>query len=67
MTRMQPVNLAAIMRPYAGNWVAIKHGRVVEAAETPYMLSMRLRDREIHDATIIRSPRLGEAELVGLG
>lgn len=67
MARLQPVNLAAVIRPYAGNWVAVKQGRVVEAAETPYALSLRLRQRGIRDATIIRSPRREEAELVGLG
>jgi uncharacterized protein DUF5678 len=65
--KMQPVPLADAIREYPGLWVAVKGGAVVETAETPGLLSMRLHEREITDATIIRSPRLDEAELVGLG
>lgn len=65
--KMQPVPLADVIREYPGLWVAVKGGAVVETAETPGLLSMRLHEREITDATVIRSPHLDEAELVGLG
>jgi len=39
----------------------------VELAETAGLLAMRLRERNICDATIVRAPALGEPELVGLG
>ena len=58
---------ADVIRPSAGLWVAVKHGEVVETAESPGLLSMRLHDRVIMDATILRSPRLDEPEPVGLG
>ncbi len=64
---MQAVQLANAIREYAGLWVAVRNGEVVETAESPGLLSMRLHDREISDATIVRSPRLDEPELVGLG
>jgi hypothetical protein len=64
---MQAVQLANAIREYAGLWVAVRNGEVVETAESPGLLSMRLHDREITDATIVRSPRLDEPELVGLG
>ena len=65
--KLEAVQLADAIREYAGLWVAVKNGQVVEAAESPGLLSMRLSEREITDATILRSPRLGEPELVGLG
>lgn len=65
--KMEPIPLADAVRRYAGLWVAVKHGEVVEAAESPGLLSLRLRERNISDATIVRSPALTEAELVGLG
>lgn len=65
--KLRAVQLADAIRDYAGLWVAVKNGQVVETAETPGLLSMRLFEREITDATILRSPRLDEPELVGLG
>ena len=65
--KLEAVHLADAIRDYAGLWVAVKKGEVVETAETPGLLSMRLHDREITDATVVRSPRLDEPELVGLG
>lgn len=64
---MQPLPLADVIRHYAGLWVAVKRGEVVETAETPGLLSLRLHERQITDATVIRSPLLDEPELVGLG
>ncbi len=65
--KMQPLQLADVIRNYPGLWVAVKHGEVVETAESPGLLSMRLQERQITDATVIRSPRLDEPELLGLG
>ncbi|MDP9401933.1 MAG: hypothetical protein M3P85_01060 [Actinomycetota bacterium] len=67
MAKVKPVDLAGAIRPFAGLWVAVKERQVVEAAETPGLLSKRLSERQIRDATIVRSPRLDEPELVGLG
>lgn len=67
VTKPKPIDLADVLRPYGGLWVAVLRGEVVDAAETPGLLSKRLHDREIRDATIVRSPRRDEAELVGLG
>lgn len=65
--KLRAVQLADTIREYAGSWVAVKNGQVVETAQSPGLLSMRLHERQITDATILRSPRLGEPELVGLG
>ena len=56
-----------IQREYAGNWVAVRDGKVVEAWENPYGLVQRLRERMIDDATIVRCPAASEPQLVGLG
>jgi len=62
-----PVPLADLLREHPGQWVAVKRGEVVEAAESPGLLVQRLHDREIRDATIVRAPFLNEPDLVGLG
>lgn len=62
-----PVPLADLLRQHPGQWVAVKRGEVVEAAESPGLLVQRLHDREIRDATIVRAPFLNEPDLVGLG
>lgn len=56
-----------IQREFAGNWVAVRDGEVVEAWENPYGLVQRLRERMIDDATIVRCPAASEPQLVGLG
>jgi len=65
--KARSVPLADIIRPYAGLWVAVKNLQVVETAETAGLLSMRLAERQITDATIVRSPRVDEIGMVGLG
>jgi uncharacterized protein DUF5678 len=60
-------SLAVIQRQYAGSWIALKDGRVVEARRSPYELMMILRERDIRDVTVIRAPAEHEVELVGLG
>ncbi len=52
---------------FAGLWVALKDGEVVEARPTPYELTMALHDRDITNTTIVRMPGTDEPELVGLG
>lgn len=52
---------------FAGLWVALKDGKVVEARRTPYELVMVLHERDITDTTIVRMPGTDEPELVGLG
>lgn len=47
-----------IQREYAGNWVAVRDGVVVEAWGNPYGLVQRLRERMIDDATISAVRRL---------
>jgi hypothetical protein len=64
---LKPVDLSEALRSCAGQWVAIRHGELVEARDTPYALIKALHERDITDATIIRAPDPSEPELVGLG
>lgn len=66
-TRPPGMNLPQIQKEYAGLWVALKGGQVVDARATPYELVQVLHERAIRDTTIIRIPSLSEPELVGLG
>jgi hypothetical protein len=61
------MDIVDIQRQWAGYWVAVKHGEVVEARENPHQLVMQLKERGIEDASIIRCPAAHEPELVGLG
>lgn len=61
------MNLPQIQKEYAGSWVALKGGAVVDARQTPYELVAALHARGITDTTIIRVPGFDEPELVGLG
>lgn len=65
--RSPKMNLPRIQREFAGLWVALKRGEVVEACTTPYELIAALHSKSIRDTTIIRVPGLDESELVGLG
>ncbi len=69
MPRSRPSrpSLVGIQKEYAGVWVALKDGEVVEARSTPYELVAILHERDITDTTIIRVPGAEEPELVGLG
>jgi hypothetical protein len=60
-------NLARVQHEYAGAWVAMKGGEVVEARPTPYELIAALHERGIVDATVVRMPAASEPELIGLG
>ena len=67
MRTVEPIHTADQLREFAGQWVAIRDGEVVAAAETPDRLLMHLRDKKWDDASIVRAPAEGEAVLVGLG
>jgi len=67
VVRLDPIPVAQMVRAFEGNWVAIKNGEVVQAAETPGLLSLRLKEGQIRNATIVRARRHDETELVGLG
>jgi hypothetical protein len=60
-------SIVEIQNRWAGLWVAVKSGEVVEPRPTPDALVLALRDRDIVRATIFRCPADDEAELVGLG
>lgn len=62
---MKPVRLAQNLRGLGGKWVALKNGEPIEASETPDDLYMRLHQRGIRDATILRVPAEDEPEIVG--
>jgi Family of unknown function (DUF5678) len=66
---VEPLHLSEILRGFEGKWVALKGGKVVEAAENPDALFKRLRSKRIRDASVLRVPTEQErqAELVGLG
>lgn len=65
--RSAPIHLGELLRGFAGKWVAIRDGEVVEVADTPYALVARLRERSIEDASVIRAPAEGEPEMVAFG
>jgi hypothetical protein len=66
-TPLPPQQLAPDLTEYAGLWVAIRDGRVVEAHRTPDELVAALHRRDITDATVMRLPGEYDKELVGLG
>lgn len=56
-----------IQREFAGRWVAVCDGDVVEVSDHPERLVQRLRAREIDDALLVRCAPSDEPQLVGLG
>lgn len=62
-----PQAIEAVLRRYAGLWVAIRRGEAVDADPSPYALAMRLHERGIRDAAIIRAPSPDEPISVGVG
>jgi hypothetical protein len=64
---MKPIRIADDLEGLAGQWVAVKDGKVVEAGSTPDAVGLKLRSRQIRGATILRVPAEGEPELVGIG
>jgi hypothetical protein len=65
----RPLPLAETLRQFAGSWVAVdrRTGRAVEAADSPYALSAKLRERGLKNVAIVRAPDENDPELVGLG
>lgn len=64
---LPPQQLAPDLADYAGLWVAIDGGRVVDAHRVPDRLLARLRDQGITDVTVMPLPAANAKELVGLG
>ena len=64
---MEPIRIADDLEGLAGQWVAVKDGKVVAAGNTPDAVGMQLRSKRIRGATILRVPAEGEPELVGIG
>jgi len=66
---MEPLRLPELLRGLEGKWVALRNGKVVDAATTSDALFKRLRARQIRDATVMRVPSEHDhgAELVGIG
>jgi hypothetical protein len=66
---MEPLRLSEMLQGLEGKWVALKGGKVIEAADTADALFKRLRSKQIRDASVLRVPaeQDHEAELVGLG
>ncbi len=63
----EPRRIADDLDGFAGMWVAVKDGRVVEAGRTPDAVVLKLRAKRVRGATILRVPAEGEPELVGIG
>jgi uncharacterized protein DUF5678 len=61
------LHLGELLRGFDGKWVATKDGEVVLAADTPYLLIGRLRERGIEGAAVIRAPAPDEPEMVSFG
>jgi hypothetical protein len=59
--------IAEAQEQFAGAWVAMKDGKIVEARRTPYELIQTLHERDITNTTIVRIPDTDEPELVGMG
>jgi hypothetical protein len=59
--------IEATLRRLPGLWVAIRDGEAVEAHESPYALAMRLHERGITDAAIVRAPATDEPITIGVG
>ena len=65
----RPLPLADTLRQFAGSWVAVdrRTGRPIEAADSPYVLSAKIREKGLTNVAIVRAPDDNDPELVGLG
>lgn len=63
----EPLRLAPDLDQYAGMWVAIKDGNVIEVRRTADEVVEALHRRDITGAFVMRIPREDDKELVGLG
>ncbi len=66
-SHLEPIRLTQLMRQCPGKWVALRNGEILEVRETFDQVIVALHERDITDATILRSPEEHEMELVGLG
>ncbi len=66
-SHLEPIRLTHLMRQCPGKWVALRNGEILEVRETFDQVIAALHERDITDATILRSPEEHEMELVGLG
>jgi Family of unknown function (DUF5678) len=64
---LEPRRIAEDLEDFAGRWVAVKDGHVVEAGRTPDAVMLKLRAKQVRGATILRVPAEDEPELVGIG
>jgi len=65
----RPLPLSETLRDFRGSWVAVDRttGEAVDAADNPYALAAKIRDRGLRNVAIVRAPDETEPELVGLG
>lgn len=66
-SRRPSFSIAALQGEFAGCWVAILDGEVVDANESPYDLVASLQRRRITNSTIVRVPAENDPETVGIG
>ncbi len=64
---LEPIRLSELMHECPGKWVGLRNGEIIEVRETFDAVVLALHERDIMDATILRSPDEHESELVGLG
>ena len=62
-----PIRMAYLLSQVPGQWVALRNGRIIEARPTLDELMGVLESKAITNATVMRAPAEGEAELVGMG
>jgi hypothetical protein len=65
----RPLPLAETLRQFAGSWVAVdrRTGRAVTAADSPYALSAKIREKGLKNVAIVSAPNENDPELIGLG
>jgi hypothetical protein len=63
------LNLAHTLQGLAGKFVAVDvvTGEPVEADDSPYVVSARVRERGLTNVAILRAPDPDDPPLVGLG
>lgn len=64
-----PVALADVLKQCPGLWVAIDRetNEARAAAESPYLLAQKIREKQLRNVAVVRAPDPSEPELVGLG
>jgi hypothetical protein len=66
MSELPPANVDTL-RQLAGQWVAIRDGRILTAKDTFDQVYHHLHERQERGTTILRIPADEEPELVGFG